>query len=91
FWAASFSSIIGVWNGVSPMFADFWGHMRKKPAGHPDTLTGGRYFKFYLLWQTSPPMLLFLLGKPIGLILAYGVLGALFMPFLALTLLGLLN
>ncbi len=91
FWAASFSSIIGVWNGVSLMFADFWGHMRKRPGGHPDTLTGGKYFKFYLLWLTFPPMLLFLLGKPIGLILAYGVLGSLFMPFLALTLLGLLN
>ncbi|NKX50662.1 divalent metal cation transporter, partial [Arthrobacter deserti] len=34
---------------------------------------------------------LFLLDQPIGLILAYGVLGSLFMPFLALTLLGLLN
>lgn len=66
FWAASFSSIIGVWNGVSLMFADFWGHMRKKPAGHPDTMTGGKYFKFYLLWLTFPPMILFLLGKPIG-------------------------
>lgn len=54
-------------------------------------MTGGKYFKFYLLWLTFPPMILFLLGKPIGLILAYGVLGALFMPFLALTLLGLLN
>lgn len=91
FWAASFSSIIGVWNGVSLMFADFWGHMRKRPSGHPDTLTGGKYFKFYVLWLTFPPMLLFLLGKPIGLILAYGVLGSLFMPFLAITLLGLLN
>ena len=91
FWAASFSSIIGVWNGVSLMFADFWGHMRKKPASHPDTLTGGKYFKFYVLWLTFPPMVLFLLDKPIALILAYGVLGALFMPFLAVTLLGLLN
>lgn len=91
FWAASFSSIIGVWNGVSLMFADFWGHMRKKPAGHPDTMTGGKYFKFYVLWLTFPPMVLFLLDKPIALILAYGVLGALFMPFLAVTLLGLLN
>lgn len=91
FWAASFSSIIGVWNGVSLMFADFWGHMRKKPAGHPDTLTGGKYFKFYVLWLTFPPMVLFLLDKPIALILAYGVLGSLFMPFLAITLLGLLN
>jgi Mn2+/Fe2+ NRAMP family transporter len=91
FWAASFSSIIGVWNGVSLMFADFWGHMRKKESGHPDTRVGGKYFKFYVLWLTFPPMLLFILGKPIGLILAYGVLGSLFMPFLALTLLGLLN
>jgi Mn2+/Fe2+ NRAMP family transporter len=36
-------------------------------------------------------MLLLFLGQPTGLVLAYGVLGALFMPFLALTLLGLLN
>jgi len=91
FWAASFSSIIGVWSGVSLMFADFWGNMRGKPSGHPDTRMGGKYFKFYLLWLTFPPMILFLLGKPIGLILAYGVLGSLFMPFLAITLLGLLN
>lgn len=91
FWAASFSSVIGVWNGVSLMFADFWGHMRGLPGGHPDTRVGGKYFKFYLLWLTFPPMLLFLLGKPILLILVYGALGALFMPFLAVTLLGLLN
>jgi Mn2+/Fe2+ NRAMP family transporter len=91
FWAASFSSIIGVWNGVSLMFADFWGHMRKKESGHPDTRVGGKYFKFYVLWLTFPPMLLFMLGKPIALILLYGALGSLFMPFLALTLLGLLN
>jgi Mn2+/Fe2+ NRAMP family transporter len=91
FWAASFSSLIGVWNGVSLMFADFWGNMRGKKSGHADTRVGGKYFKFYLLWLTFPPMILFALGKPIGLILAYGALGALFMPFLALTLLGLLN
>ena len=91
FWAASFSSIIGVWNGVSLMFADFWGNMRKKESGHPDTRVGGKYFKFYVLWLTFPPMILFLLDRPIALILAYGVLGSLFMPFLALTLLGLLN
>ena len=91
FWAASFSSIIGVWNGVSLMFADFWGNMRGKESGHPDTRVGGRYFKFYLIWLTFPPMLLFILGKPIALILIYGVLGSLFMPFLAITLIGLLN
>ena len=91
FWAAAFSSVIGVWNGVSLMFADFWGNMRGLPSGHPDTRIGGRYFKFYVLWLTFPPMGMLLLEQPIGLILAYGVLGSLFMPFLAVTLLGLLN
>lgn len=91
FWAAAFSSLLGVWNGVGLMFADFWGNLRGLPSGHPHTRVGGRYFRFYLLWLTFPPMLLFALGRPIGLILAYGVLGALFMPFLAVTLLGLLN
>ena len=57
----------------------------------PSTRTGGRYFKAYVLWLTLPPMLLLLLGQPITLILMYGVLGALFMPFLAITLVWLLN
>jgi Mn2+/Fe2+ NRAMP family transporter len=91
FWAASFSSVLGVWNGVSLMFADFWGNMRGVDSGHPSTRIGGKYFKFYLVWLTFPPMVLLLLDRPIGLILVYGVLGALFMPFLAVTLLGLLN
>jgi Mn2+/Fe2+ NRAMP family transporter len=91
FWAAAFSSIIGVWNGVSLMFADFWGNLRGKESGHPDTRVGGKYFKFYLLWLTFPPMLLLMLERPIFLILLYGTLGSLFMPFLALTLLPLLN
>ncbi|WP_207485410.1 Nramp family divalent metal transporter [Arenibaculum pallidiluteum] len=91
FWAAAFSSVIGVWNGVSLMFADFWGNMRGIGSDHPDTRVGGKYFKFYLIWLTFPPMLLLFLDRPIGLILAYGALGALFMPFLAITLLGLLN
>ena len=91
FWAASFSSLIGVWNGVSLMFADFVGNARNLPSGHPDTRTGGKYFKAYILWLTLPPMLLLLLGQPVAIILAYGVLGSLFMPFLAITLMVLLN
>lgn len=91
FWAASFSSILGVWNGVSLMFADFWANVRGLPSGHPDTRVGGKYFRWYVLWLTFPPMVLFLLDRPIFLILLYGVLGSLFMPFLAVTLIGLLN
>jgi Mn2+/Fe2+ NRAMP family transporter len=91
FFAASFSSLIGVWSGVSLMFADYVGEVRRLPAGHPDTRTGGKYFRAYMLWLTFPPMLLLLLDRPVGLILVYGMLGALFMPFLAITLLVLLN
>ena len=76
---------------MSLMFADFVGNLRDLPSGHADTRTGGRFFRLYLLWLTFPPMLLLLLDQPVGLILAYGTLGALFMPFLAITLLVLLN
>lgn len=91
FWAAAFSSLVGVWNGVSLMFADFVGTLRGLPPDHPDMHTGGKYFRWYVIWLTFPPMLLFFLDQPTGVTIAYGALGALFMPFLALTLLGLLN
>ena len=91
FWASSFSSILGVWNGVSIMFADYLGVLRGLPEDDSRRRLGGTYYKGYILWLTIPPMALLLLGRPIGLIVAYGVLGSLFMPFLAATLLLLLN
>jgi len=91
FWAAAMSSLVGVWNGVSLMFADFVAHVRGLGADHPDARSGGKYYKAYILWLTIPPIILIFLGQPVYLILAYGVLGALFMPFLAVTLLWLLN
>lgn len=91
FFAASFSSLVGVWHGVSLMFADFWAHMRPTAAGHAPRGEGSPAFRSYLLWLTFPPMVLLFMDRPFGLIVAYGVLGAFFMPFLALTLLWLLN
>lgn len=91
FYAAAMSSLLGVWNGVSLMFADLVGHLRGLEQEHPERVGGGRWYKAYILWLTIPPMSMMFLGKPIWLILAYGVLGALFMPFLAVTLLWLLN
>jgi len=91
FWAASMSSLIGVWSGVSLMFADFVGNLRGLPSGDPRTRTGGTLVRAYMLWLTFPPMLLLLLDRPVALIFAYGILGAIFMPFLAITLLVLLN
>ncbi len=91
FWAAAMSSLVGVWNGVSLMFADFAGHVRKLPEDHPERGSKGKAYKAYILWLTFPPMLLFAFGEPFWLIQSYGVLGAFFMPFLAITLLLILN
>lgn len=90
FWSASFTSVVGVWNGVSYLFADFIRNMRKSSADK-EKLNQTKAFRFYVFWLTFPPMLLHFIGKPVGLIIAYGALGALFMPFLAITLLWLLN
>ncbi|MFE1365551.1 Nramp family divalent metal transporter [Streptomyces anulatus] len=102
FFATSFSSLIGVWHGVSLMFADFVERFRAPAAGGAKTeeyegadVAERRQrslpFRAYLLWLTFPPMTLLWLDEPFGLVIAYGVLGAFFMPFLALTLLWLLN
>lgn len=91
FFATSFSSILGVWNGVSLMFADFVGTLRGLDPDDPRRRIGGLYYRVFVVWLTVPPMAILFLDRPIGLIVLYGVLGALFMPFLAITLLWLLN
>lgn len=102
FFATSFTSLIGVWHGVSLMFADFVERYRKDRAGAggqavtgEEVASGAREksvpFRAYLLWLTFPPMILLFQGQPFRLVIIYGVLGAAFMPFLALTLVWLLN
>lgn len=73
------------------MFADFAGNMLERSEDHPDRQAGGKFYKIYILWLTFPPMIMLFLGQPVYLILAYGVLGALFMPFMSVTLLWILN
>ncbi|MGB3805494.1 MAG: Nramp family divalent metal transporter [Sphingopyxis granuli] len=92
FLATTFSSILGVWQGVSLLFADFVRNMRgTHAAGDRTDLETSPAFRFYVLWLTFPPMILLTLGQPFALIIAYGAFGAFFMPFLALTLIWLLN
>jgi Mn2+/Fe2+ NRAMP family transporter len=94
FAATTFSSLLGVWQGVSLLFADFVRSLRARPgeAGPaPVDLDKSTPFRLYVLWLTIPPMALLLLGQPFALIIAYGAFGAFFMPFLALTLMWLLN
>ncbi|UOQ45905.1 Nramp family divalent metal transporter [Halobacillus salinarum] len=88
-WSAAFSSLLGVWNGVPYLFADFIRIVRRKK-NHKVTEKDPAY-RAYLLWLTFPPMILLFTGKPVFLVIIYGALGAFFMPFLAITLMCLLN
>lgn len=104
FFATSFTSLIGVWHGVSLMFADFVARYRHQSesvgesvgeATGAEVASGERErswpFRAYLLWLTFPPIVLLFQGQPFRLVILYGVLGAAFLPFLAGTLLWLLN
>ncbi|MFI5657178.1 Nramp family divalent metal transporter [Streptomyces sp. NPDC051684] len=96
FFATSFTSLIGVWHGVSLMFADFVERYRlSRVVTGEEVARGDREkgwpFRVFLLWMTFPPIALIFQGQPFRLVIIYGVLGAAFMPFLALTLVWLLN
>ncbi|WKA58439.1 Nramp family divalent metal transporter [Planococcus shenhongbingii] len=91
-WSAAFSSLLGVWNGVPYLFADFVRMVGKKGAASDEPVSKkDPAYRFYLLWLTFPPMVLLFFGQPVLLVILYGALGALFMPFLAISLMLLLN
>ena len=85
FWAAVFSSLLGVWQGVPYLFADFVQVFRGRHATEVD-LEKTRDYRGYLLFLGLAPLAVqgFSLKK---IALVYAVLGSLFMPFLAATLL----
>ena len=87
FWSAVFSSMLGVWQGVPYLFADFVQQYTWQPDKPMAVNTGSKAYRGYLFYLALPPMLLLLIGKPVWLIIAYAVAGAFFMPLLALLLL----
>ena len=93
FWAAATSSITGAWNGASYLFADFVRTARGARGEEADAYLSEKspWFRGFLAWMTFPPMILHVFGQPIGLVILYAALGAIFMPFLAITFLWLLN
>ncbi|MFQ5640440.1 MAG: Nramp family divalent metal transporter [bacterium] len=89
FWGAVTTSMIGVWQGVPYLFCDFVGLIKRLPADERQAIVNTRsvWYRGYLFWLAAPPMLVLLLGRPVWMIVIYSVIGALFMPFLAGTLL----
>jgi len=88
FWSAVFSSLLGVWQSAPYLFADFVVGRRTITPG--DDLAETRPYRTYLLFTALAPLpLLWITVARVQLF--YAVLGALFMPFLALTLLVMNN
>ncbi len=86
FWGAVFSSLLGVWQSIPYLFANFV--RLRNPS--PGVLSKSTPYRLSVVLVAIVP--LFLLNAPVREIqLTYGVLGALFLPLLALTLLLLNN
>ena len=93
FWGAVASSLLGVWQGVPYMFADIYGIVRKYPSEVRDRLkqTNSTPYRIALIAMTLIPIPFAFLNRPLLLLITYTVIGSLFFPFLAATLLYLNN
>ncbi|MCW5979020.1 MAG: Nramp family divalent metal transporter [Bryobacteraceae bacterium] len=83
-WGAIFSSLLGVWQSVPYMFADF--RERSRAADRAPDLRRTRAYRGYLLFIAFVPLVA--LWRPVRDIqLIYGIVASCFLPLLALTLL----
>ena len=87
FWAAVFSALLGVWQSLPHLFADFlW--LRKDAAIRlpAELIERSRPYRIYLAGMATVPLIL--MRWPVEqLQLAFGLTGAMLLPLLALTLL----
>ena len=89
FWAAVITSVLGVWQGIPYLFADFMALFKNASSEDREKMvrTDSPYYRGFLLFLTFPTMVLLLFDRPVAVVIVYTVVGALFMPFLAGTLL----
>ena len=93
FWAAVFASLLGVWQSVPYIYADFYSIIKKDPEHvrqESIKVTSTRY-RLALLFITLAPMPFAFIRRPLFIIVTYTIVGSLFIPFLAATLLYLNN
>ena len=93
FWAAVLASLVGVWQTIPCVFADCWGLLSRIPAEQRKTATqpGTRHYRAALVFMALASMPFAFAGRPLLIVIAFTVLGSLFIPFLAATLLYLNN
>jgi hypothetical protein len=93
FWAAVFASLLGVWQSVPYLYADFYSIVRKLPATARQELTRATSlpYRLALVFITLAPLPFAFIRRPLIIIVTYTIVGSLFVPFLAATLLYLNN
>ena len=88
-WGTVFSSVLGVWQSLPWIFVDFL-RLRKGLTSHTGGESQSTPYRVFLVLLATVPLLL--LATPVRHVqLAFGVLGALFLPLLTMTLLLLNN
>lgn len=93
FWGATLSSLLGVWQGVPYMFADMYGIARSYSAEARRSVTQvtSAPYRVALAAMTLIPIPFTFFDRPVLVVVTYTVVGSLFIPFLAATLLYMNN
>jgi Mn2+/Fe2+ NRAMP family transporter len=93
FWAAVFASLLGVWQSVPYLFADYYALLRQYPRESRARVTAvtSTPYRVALLCLTLVPLPFAFVDQPLFVIRTFTIVGSLFIPFLAGTLLYLNN
>jgi Mn2+/Fe2+ NRAMP family transporter len=93
FWAAVFASLLGIWQSLPYLFADYYGLMRKLSRPERERLMSvtSRPYRIALLFVTTAPIPFAFVDQPLIIIRTFTIVGSLFIPFLAATLIYLNN
>ena len=93
FWAAVLASLFGVWQTVPSIFADCYSLLRKMPEEQRERAlrTSSPPYRTALAFMALVSVPFAFLGRPLLVVVVFTVIGSLFIPFLAATLLYLNN
>ncbi len=93
FWAAVLASLAGVWQTIPSVFADCYILLCRMPPDQHKAATQrtGPAYRISLLCMAVASVPFAFMGRPLLIVIAFTVLGSLFIPFLAITLLYLNN
>lgn len=93
FWAAVSAALFGVWQSVPYLYADLYGIWKGLNAKARESVTQvtSTPYRLALIFITLVPLPFAFMGAPLRIIVIYTIVGSMFVPFLAATLLYLNN